>query len=131
LSHAWSAGITRADDPGILLWAQAAVANASAARVASGATPLRLYLGEFGALPTPGTSPAAPRPFVDAALALLASTGSGSGSVPWPGVAGVTALATIWVWEFGGQNATWALWPAVSSGVIDAVLTYNYNNAGR
>ena len=120
-------GETTADAPTILLWAQAAVANASAARVAGGRAPLALYLGEFGALPAPGASPAAPRPFVDATLALLRATGAASGNPPWPGVAGSTALATIWVWEFGGQNSTWALWPGATDGVIESIVAYNQN----
>ena len=65
-------------------------------------------------------SRAAPRPFIDGVLAILANASSAP-----PGVPGVTAGACIWVWEFQSQNASWALWPGLDDGVIDALTAYN------
>ena len=110
-------GKTGENDATILLYLQAAAAEAGRARE----LPLQLYIGEFGALPTgPANDPNAPRPFVDAFLNLL---GEGA-STPPPGVDGMTVAATYWVWEFGGQNGTWALWPGVTDGVIASLERY-------
>ncbi len=104
----------------IVWWLQAA---AAAVR-----PPKRLFIGEYGQLPAPGDSPAAPRAFVDDMLAALAAPLA-------PGVAGVTELALLWVWEFPTQNGTkgsndgWAVWPGVSQGVIDSLTRYNARGA--
>ena len=127
----WNA--TGQQDGSIVHYLQAA---AAAAPRAPPLAPLRLFLGEFGQLPTPaGADPAAPRPYVDSLLAALAHTAP-------PGVPGITELALMWVWEFGSQNSSssssssweggrndgWAVWPGVTQGVIDSLVRYN---AGR
>jgi hypothetical protein len=105
-------GKTGPNDPTIVWFAQAAAAAANKT----------LLVGEFGELPLPGSSPDAPRPFVDGMLNALAKPQP-------PGLAGVTAAALQWTWEFGDQNGTdnggWALWPGVTDGAIDAMIAYN------
>jgi hypothetical protein len=105
-------GKTGPNDPTVVWFAQAAAA----------ATNKTLLLGEFGELPLPGASPGAPRPFVDGMLQALAAPQP-------PGLAGATAAALQWTWEFGDQNGTanggWALWPGVTDGAIAAMIAYN------
>lgn len=105
---------TGPNDPSIVWYAQAAAAQAGKV----------LMVGEFGELPGAGVSPAAPRPFVSGLLEALLSPQT-------PGLKGVTALALQWTWEFGSQNGTqnsgWALWPGVTQGAIDALVSYNGN----
>lgn len=112
----------------ILLWVEAAAASVGAAR----GRPLTVYVGEFGqeaVVPAGGgpPDPNATRPFVDDILRVLAVSGPGvpPADVPPPGVPGVVDFATAWVWEYPGQNGTWALWPGVTDGVISALVEYN------
>jgi hypothetical protein len=113
-------GAANASD--LILFAQQAAAQVSAKR----GSPLLLYLGEYGELPGPDGL-AAPRPFVGAVLDVLASTAPGSpgGPPPPPGVAGQTALATIWVWEYPGQNVSYSLYPGLTEGVNGQLVAYN------
>jgi len=105
-------GKTGPNDPTVVWFAQAAAAAANKP----------LLLGEFGELPAPGQRPSAPRPFVDGMLRALAQPQP-------PGLAGATAAALAWTWEFGDQNGTansgWALWPGVTQGAIDSLAAYN------
>lgn len=105
-------GKTTDNDPTIVWYIQAAAAAAQKT----------LLVGEFGELPLPGSSPGAPRPFVDGLLAALANPQP-------PGMTGITSLALCWTWEFSSQNGTdnngWAMWPGVTDGLIDSLIKYN------
>jgi hypothetical protein len=103
-------GVVGPEDGTIVHYLQAAVAAAGAGK--------RLFIGEFGQLSAANASGAAPRPFVDAVLAALNTPAP-------PGVPGITTAALAWTWEFGDMNATWALWPGATQGVIDSLQAFN------